>query len=378
MNLKKRYVLALLLILVVVSSCSLSGKKGTSSSKSSKRAAEEIRTGTQGILVSFLQNAPPDKIVVEQSADIKVNGFEVILDVRNKGAYPQPENGIPAPVGAKVFLTGYDRNVIFFEKNPPSEDLSNKPLDGKSTINPNGGQDLITFKGYVNIENLNVEKYEPILQATACYQYWTIAGPSVCIDPDPYSTVSGRKVCEAQDVTLASQGAPVAVTKIEEEAFASKTQFRITVKNVGGGDVFKDKALEKCGPEGEKIVREDIDKIYIAYVKIGNKDLLCGPFIDRPNTEVREKAGYIRMINGEGHVICELQSADYSSTKAAYTTPINILLQYGYRNVVEKKLLIKKETSGLGSSSSSSASSSASSTQTTQSGSDSEGKPFFT
>lgn len=345
-NLKKRYILAILLILVIATGCSLTGKKGTSSSSKSKKA-EDVRTGTQGIIVGFLPNAPPDKIVVGQGADSRSNSFEVILDIRNKGAYPQPENGIPAPIGAKVFLSGYDRSVIFFEKNPPSEDLSSKPLDGKSTINPNGGQDLITFKGYVNVENLNVEKYEPTLQAITCYQYWTITGPSVCIDPDPYSTVSGRKVCEAQDISLISQGAPIAVTKIEEEAFASKTQFRITIKNVGGGDVFKDKALEKCGPEGEKIVREDIDKVYVGYVKIGNKDLLCGPFIDRPNTEVRERTGYIRMINGEGYVICELQSADYSSTKSAYTTPINILLQYGYRNVVEKKFLIKKETSGL-------------------------------
>lgn len=374
MNLKKRLVIVILIIaLLLISSCSLTGKKGTSTSKSSKR--EDIRTGTQGIVISFLPNAPPDKIVVEQGADSRLNSFEVILDIRNKGAYPQPEDGVPAPI-AKVFLTGYDRNVIFFEKNPPLEDLSSKPLDGKSTINPNGGQDLITFKGYVNIENLNVEKYEPTLQATTCFQYWTVAGPSVCIDPDPYSTVSGKKVCEAQDITLSSQGAPIAVTKIEEEAFASKTQFRITVKNVGAGDVFKDKALEKCGPEGEKIVREDIDKIYVRQVKIGNKELLCGPFIDRPNADVRERAGYIRLINGEGHIICELQSGDYSSTKSAYTTPINIMLLYGYRNVAEKKFLIKKESFGIGSSSP--RTSSASSPQIAQSGSDSEGNPFFT
>ena len=337
MKLKKKLAFVLFLILLI----SISGCKGK---KDVRKALDEIRTGTEGIVMSFLANAPPSRIIVEQGIDNPP--FDVILELKNKGAYPQPENAITAPPG-KVYLSGYDKNIISFDKNS-LEDLSGKPLEGKSTINPIGGFDFLTFKGTVNIENLIVEKYEPTLQAIVCYQYWTIAGPSVCIDPDPYSTITEKKVCNVQSISLSSQGAPIAVTKIEEDALATKTQFRITIKNVGSGEVFKDSSLEKCSPFGEKVGREDIDKVYVNFVKVGNKELACRPFIDRADQFVKGASGYVRLINGEGTIICELPGSDYASTKSAYTTPINIYLQYAYRNTIEKKLLIKMEGGGLG------------------------------
>ena len=55
----------------------------------------------------------------------------------------------------------------------------------------------------------------------------------------------------------------------------------------------------------------------------------------------------MRLVNGEGFVICELGDSDYSNKISAYTTPIIIKLSYGYRTTVERKLLIKRETSSL-------------------------------
>ena len=332
----KRLIFVLFLVLLI----SISGCKGK---KDVKKALEEIRTGTEGIVLNFLPNAPPATIHVEKG--IPPETFDVVLEVKNKGAYPQPDEGIGGlgPLLGKVYLSGYDQNILVFTPSPPVAELTGRTLEGKSTINPNGGQDLVVFKVNVNVENLNVEKYEPILLATACYNYFTIAGPSVCIDPNPYSTVKEKKVCEVQDVTLTNQGAPIAVTKIGEEAFATKTQFKITVKNVGGGDVIKREAFEKCNPFGsDKIGREDIDKVYLYEVKISDKTLDCGPFAEGN----KGKQGYIRLINGEGFVICELR--DYGGSKTAYTTPLRIWLSYNYINTAERKLQIKMETSGLG------------------------------
>lgn len=342
-NLKKNIIFASFLITLVL----ISGCQG----KSTQESIENIRVGTEGIAVNFLPNAPPATIHVEQGADEKANTFEVVLEVRNKGAWPQPDDNLPAPLG-RIFLSGYDTNILEFDKNPPIEDLSNKPLDGKSTINPNGGLDFITLKGKVLAGNLNVEKYEPVLLATACYEYRTIAGPNVCIDPNPYSTVKEKKVCEVQGVALSNQGAPIAVTKIDEEAFATKTQFKITIKNVGGGEVIHDKALDKCAPTGEKLARENVDKVYLAGFKVGTKELNCGPFVSNEGGVVKGVSGDIRLLNGEGYVICELPSSDYAKdVKSAYLTPIKIELLYGYRITAERKVLIKKETGGLGGSS---------------------------
>ena len=301
-KLKKKFIFAVFLILIfLISGCNI-GKKDT------KKSLEEIRTGTEGISISFLPNAPPETIHVEQGID---SAFDVVLELKNKGAYPQPNEGTQrlAPGFSNLFLSGYD---------------------------------IISFKGTVKSNSLNVEKYEPTLLATACYYYSTVAGPSVCIDPNPYSTIKENKVCTVQGLTLSNQGAPIAVTKIDEEAFSTKTQFRITIKNVGGGDVLKEDALsDKCNPSGDaKIEREDIDKVYIGGVKISDKNLDCGPFSDGA---IKGTIGYIRLINGEGFVICELPKSAYSNQISAYTTPLLIQLTYGYRNTIQKKILIKKE-----------------------------------
>lgn len=326
---------------MLISGCNLQGKKDT------KKSLEDIRTGTEGVVASFLANAPPEKVYVEQDSD---SNFDVVLEIKNKGAYPQPGDVTSLGPEGKVYLSGYDPKIITFEaKESKSNDLSKMTLEGKSTINPNGGQDLITFTGTIPFRSLNVEKYEPTLLATLCYYYETSAGPSVCIDPNPYSTIKEKKVCEVQDISLTNQGAPVAVTKIDEEALARKTQFKITIKNVGGGDVLiKDALKNKCDPnptgDSKKIVREDVDKVYLKGVKISNRPLKCRPFADG-KTEGTE--GLIRLINGEGFIICELPDTDYNNKISAYTTPLLIELGYGYRNTAEKKMQIKRESSGL-------------------------------
>lgn len=346
-KLTKKYLIFSIFLIVLISSCSLTGNKDSKTS-----SIENVRTGKDGIAINFLPNAPQDVIHVEQGA--ADNSFKVVIEIRNKGAYPQPDEPVnpkaESNIGtwAKLYLGGYDNKIIKFDKT--SMDLSDKAIDGKSTINPNGGYDLANFDGNVQVTSLNVEKYEPTLLATICYNYHTVAGPSVCIDPDPYSTVNTKKVCTVKPVTLTDQGGPIAVTKIDEEAFAGKTQFRITLKNVGGGDVVRVKPssdfFEKCDPAGsKKVEREDIDKVYLLGVKISDKLLECGPYAEGT---AKEKIGYVRLINGEGFVICELPSTDYSNKISAYTTPIKITLSYGYRTTAEKKITIKKETSGLG------------------------------
>lgn len=346
---RKIFILAILVIvLLLVSSCSLTGKKGSTSSKS-KKAIEDIRVGTQGIVISYLPNNPPERVVVEHGIE---NPIKVVLQLNNKGAYPQPNEGVQglSPAGGRIYLSGYDDKIIKFAKK--SFDLSMTALEGRSTINPNGGIDFVTFEGNIDANNLNVERYEPSLLAAACYYYYTVAGPQVCIDPDPYSTISQKKVCEVSDISMSSQGAPIAITKIASEALATKTQFRITIKNVGGGEVIKasaslgSEALDKCNPFGDtKLGREDIDKVFLQEVKLGTQTLQCGPFTDQ--SSAKGTNGFIRLINGEGSIICEISSKDYGQTNSAYTTPLKIWLSYVYKNTAERKVQIKKETGGF-------------------------------
>ncbi len=346
-----------LLILISGFSCSLKNL-GSSTKKDTKKTVEDLRTGTDGIVANFLPNNPPPIVHAEDNLP---NAVDVILELANKGAYPQPDDNVKS-VNGKIFLSGYDKNILKFGQDGEKyfEDLSKKSLSGKSLVNINGGSDVVIFNGNVNLENLKVNKYEPSLLATVCYEYNTVAGPSVCIDPDPYSIVQQKKVCQVNSITLTNQGAPIAITNIDEEAFATKTQFKITIKNVGQGEVIKSNkadsaqssgsngdTINKCDPFGtNKLAREDIDKVYAEEISIGQDRLLCYPFIDKP---AKADQGFIRLLNGEGSIICEFEKTapnSYPGGNTAYTTPLKIILSYVYKTTAQRSFLIQRENIG--------------------------------
>ena len=362
MTKSKNFIIITFLLILIFSISACGNKTSGSTSK------EEVRVGTQGIIANFLPNNPPDKLHADDSS--QKNPFDVILELRNQGAYPQPEDlsligGLGGPKG-RLYLSGYDPYIITLVpkelksgQSATGADLNQLALDGKSTINPNGGQDILAFQGSIEYSRLKVDKYDVTLLATACYQYETAVGPTVCIDPDPYTTVNQKKVCQVKDTTLSSQGAPVAITSINEEAFDQKTQFKITIKNVGGGEVIKKESLDKCDPYGKsstaagpssssKIERDDLDKVYVDFVNIADRPITCGPFADGT---VKGTKGILRMINGEGFIICELQKSkgEYSNTASAYTTPMVIHLSYGYRTSITRTMQIIREPPSTGS-----------------------------
>jgi len=185
-------------------------------------------------------------------------------------------------------------------------------------------------------EDLIVDKYEPTILATLCYPYKTKASPSVCIDPFPFDN-SQDKVCSIGSAKLSSQGAPIAITSIEQEASASKIQFKINIKNLGDGEVINFDSLDKCDPtHGKLFERSDFDKIILDKASVGFSELTCGPFPDGNNI--------IRLSDGEGFILCSINKDSYENEKSAYTTPLNLEIKYGYRTTETKPIRISKIT----------------------------------
>ncbi len=298
-------------------------------------------TGTEGLVMNFVPNNPRERVVVgENSEEIRF-----LIEARNKGTYSEGTT-----LDGSVFLSGFDPKIITFSGSNPETSTAipmksasggeSKFLERRSVLNPVGGYDIFEFVGTINGNNIKLEAYEPIFSATACYRYQTVAGAPVCIDPKPYD-VRKDKVCAVQPIALSSQGAPIAVTSIEPEVVGKKYQYRITIKNVGGGDVVRAEPA-KCNPHQPdttlQLSRKDFDLVQFTEAKIQENPLTCRPLV---NFEGDTKK-YIRLIDGSAFIICTLDKQLIDTQTTAFTTPLEITLGYTYRNNIQRSIQIIK------------------------------------
>ena len=305
---KHGFVILLIFILLFSSACSRTGKIRTN-----KNIDEEYHKGTKGLEIGFMKNAPPDKVY-------EGDNLEVVVELKNKGAYPDTDSFV-----GKLELSGFDQAAI----NGRWEGGNTIPprLQGKSQYNDEGGYETKTYKDSDGVKvPFGYDKYETDVMVTSCYKYKTIASPTVCIDPDPHSPVQEDKVCEIKDKSLGSQGAPVAVDRIEEEVSSDKIYFRVFVKNVGGGSVILPDKYIKCPFDLE---HQDMDKVVVRAKLSHDASPRCSPqgTINDP----------VRLINGRGSMFCSFSKP---GTDSAYLAPLQIEVDYVYSDSISKKIEI--------------------------------------
>lgn len=352
---KKGFHTLMLFFIPLISLLILTGcQQGTQAGKTTNQQ-DDYHTGTQGVVLELLPNSPPAKIY---SADMSALVFNV--KVMNKGAYDIGPNDM------SVILTGYDASLLNF---PNYQFPMSNGLKGKSIVYPNGGEDLINWQAQTitsGFQNFKGDQYSPVFMVRTCYKYRTLATPVVCIDPNPYTAVSQDKVCTVNQISLtSSQGAPVAVTKIEPtmmpnqvNAGMGKAMFKIYVSNVGGGTVLTpDTAWAgQLQPGPGQIVTNlatnlmdtcmnkplgisDINKVTIR-AKLGGNGALatCTPSV-------------ITLNANQGYTVCQVPFNQAGSTtvgamgvtnnvNTAYTTQLNIELSYGYTTSLIKSVQI--------------------------------------
>lgn len=295
----------LIAVVLLLSACTTSGND-----RSDKESVtQSYRSGSQGISMKFLPNLPPSRTFDSED-------FNVFIEVENKGAA-----NIPG-AGDRIYVSGFDPNIV---TNIPFTGQSMK-LAGKDQYTLQGEVSTAQFKGIVR--RLTTDAYPLTLIATACYGYETQASSTVCIDPDPYAISTRVRACTPGSVGLGSEGAPVAVTSIEVDPRPRKTVFKIHISNVGGGDVFRygGNTLAKCSPYTQQGLNfDEIDYVQLSDVLVSGVSIKnsCKP-LDKD---------HIRLSGGSGTVMCELSNI---RSNAAYTTPITVILKYGYRNQIQQ------------------------------------------
>jgi hypothetical protein len=206
-------------------------------------------------------------------------------------------------------------------------------LAGNTYEFPGGETKYVNFKGNIVAWPPGLDSTQQTFLVTNCYLYATYAAPVVCIDPSPFS--ENRKVCTPKTYNGGgSQGAPVAVTSIEQENTPRQAIFTIHIKNVGSGRVYDPGALEICSPYSPaRISNNELNVVYVGDIRVSGdlQRLDCSP-----NDFVR-----LDPKTREGIVTCAYD-IPFEGLKSAYEAPLVVELWYGYEQTIQKTVSIKR------------------------------------
>ncbi len=288
----------------------------------------QYRVGSEGLRIQFMQNTPPTTAYDDQE-------LNVVIQVDNRGAT------ILEGSANRIYLDGFSTDII---TGIPINGKVIDRLEGKNRYNINGDTTIIDLQGYVrDLGSRGIDRLPQTIKATVCYGYETIATATVCIDPNPFSTRSEEVVCQGGQggfsigTGVASnlgggQGAPIAVSAVLTDSLPDRTKFRVTIRNVGGGVVFRDgfTYLDRCNPydPGGLDTFRDVGFVHLDDVQIDGISITgtCTP---------QKDDGNIQLINNEATIFCEYASIPQENP---YITPLTIKLKYGYRTSISKQI----------------------------------------
>jgi hypothetical protein len=311
-------IIAISLIGIMVSGaqCTTLGKKKVSTEdEPTTMQLKNIRAGTDGLVMDFVKNVPPDQVY---DTDV----LTVAVDIQNRGAENVED--------AWFYLGGFDRNIVSFmpfdvEGMPLSEGIFGVDyIPGKNELRGEVGETVVTFSA--DLEGLpeGTDVYEANIIMTACYLYKTVANPIVCVDPNPFGVYTSAKACTPSVVSdLGGQGGPIAVTSVDQMPMRGKVQFKIYVSNKGRGKAISAEKYSTCN-QIESSDYKYINMIDSYSVEAGG----LGEGVCQPDTE------NLRLVDDKAVIICNF---DIDEGVPAYTTPLSITLNYHYMDSTTPK-----------------------------------------
>lgn len=284
---------------------------------------EDVYKGVEGLRFSFLTNAPPREVYDESP-------LQIIVNLENKGA-ANIEHGILAISLEKDYYAPQD-----FAKREIN-------LYGRNIHMRYGDQKREVYSiTEAKIPETQSESHKTQIYVTACYQYQTTLKTDVCIDTDVYNLKERTRSCRVSDYYSSSgQGAPVAITRIEETMLPEgenqiRPSYKIYVRNQGNGEVvLPDKISEACGATlGEDV----LNKIKVKNIKLSVYSLEKGDFKCNPAQE----GTVMTLRESEDFIICELKNG-ISTDVSSFMTGLEVDLEYGYTETISKEVKIVRK-----------------------------------
>lgn len=309
---KKEFFAGMVLLMLLLAGCK----------QQTKSEAVPFKGGTTGILMEFMEGAPPSEVF-----DGGNDKFTVMVKVKNDGEFDV------ASGKAKVSLSGI--NPAEFGVGPNDlvqtipEPLEGTHKDSEGNIVP-GTMTTVEFEDLVYKGTLKGNQVFPI-RADICYPYGTFATADICIRKDLREVEKGRALCDVNEKKgVSSSGAPIQVTEFEEAvAGTTKIRFSFKVSHKGNGNIYK--MNSNCDTQ-----YANRNRVWVE-VETNIEGMKCSGLSGGTDT-----AGYITLFGekdevGERVVSCT-QEID---TETDYIQPVDITLKYDYYDDISTQILVK-------------------------------------
>lgn len=318
-------------------------------------------TGTTGVNFQFSTERPPDRVFMNRP-------FLVGFDLANQGGFDLKQGDYG------VITVNY--NQLYFDEEEDMTDgdglLDNLfggssregladtfRIPGVSPALPSGGIDYMSLGTLRPKLPSGRTEVQTTLRASVCYPYVTRFSDLTCIDQDFFNDGSGG-VCTSSTTRYRSQGAPVAITRIEPlmtPIGTVESQSETTVATFDEDGVFSGVEREVVDTEhyiiqpGFEIFIEQVGEGTIFYTGNTPNDA-CSQTDDRQINVVRIFANlnveglecepeYIKLERGKGSTRCFLPEDNIRATSEKYMDLLNIDLDYYHYIEREKRIKIE-------------------------------------
>jgi len=283
------------------------------------RAVPDYHTGTKGLELNVLPNAPPP-------TTYEGDTIPFVVEAHNQGA---------TDVDGGVYALGIEETIV----ETADDRTGTFDLSGRNEFTPEGGKTRHSFALKTRPLDPQTETYTTTISYTACYPYQTTGSATVCIDPDILNE-QRNKPCKPGSASMGSgQGAPVSIGKIESRMLThqDKTkiipEFTISLSNAQRGVVVATSETERAC-SSQPLTPNTIGVVQVTG-QLGDQQLTCQPRAD-------EKARAATVKLGTGTTIrCTLPEG-VPKTRGTYTTILQIAIDYGYTTTISKQVQIKR------------------------------------
>jgi len=322
---KKILFFVLIVATLILSSCEQSGQT------QSEQMTASFIGGTQAIVASFVEGAPPNEVL-----DGETFPFNVNVELKNMGE---------SDVGAddiKIELSGinpsdFDVQNSDLVKNSLNMDLFARRKSSEGQIT-DGGQTYVDFTGFNYVNDLPEGGNFPAkMDVNMCYKYSNRAVSRMCVRRDLLrATATTDDGCEVRaDKTVFNSGGPVHITSLKQFPTASdKISFTFTVEKLGPGNIFRSTDNSPTCTAGDF---NNENKVFVEVITGLDGTLSCDAFETMEGQPTQINSGYVSLYQGKRMITCVqtlTETLDYEKV-------VEFEMDYVYQQKVSKEVLVK-------------------------------------